>query len=114
MATTILLDAEHPIPKARPAWFELLSRVASSPTGAVFCARVLRAAHPAAPPCALVALKTRLAPELGRAADVLHEARVNIAHPRIVRCLGAYFGELPPPAPRPAPRDPCNSCRAAP
>ena len=87
-AADVLVHGERAIPRDDPRSFELLARVASSPTGAVYCAR--RRADGA-----LVALKTRLVPELGRAADMLHEARVNVAHAAVVRVLGGFFGPLP-------------------
>ena len=70
----ILLHGFRAIPRLDPRTFILEKKLTSSPTGVVFCARHL--AHGT-----LVAVKTRLSPELGRSADVLHEVRMNIAHP---------------------------------
>jgi GNAT superfamily N-acetyltransferase len=47
----------------------------------------------------LVALKTRLSPELGRAGDMAHEARVNVAHAHVVPVpesptVGARLGNV--------------------
>jgi serine/threonine protein kinase len=40
----------------------------------------------------LYALKQRTSSELGRYADILHEAKLNLEHPHIVRCFGAFWG----------------------
>jgi serine/threonine protein kinase len=39
----------------------------------------------------LVAIKQRAFSELGRNADILHEVKVNLIHPHVVRCYGAFW-----------------------